>query len=119
MPMSDLQRLYAAAQASQGHGPAGPPPQPREAPPQPGAGRFPAQDQNGGSVRYPDARQKKLAIRPFNGKVLYVVLGSGFLEWGRRFERQVNIAQSACGFTWPEDVKMDLLSHYLSGTVER
>ncbi|KAG2950322.1 hypothetical protein PC119_g4221 [Phytophthora cactorum] len=68
MPMSDLQRLYAAAQAPQGHGPAGPPPQPREAPPQPGAGRFPAQDQNGGGVRYPDARQKKLAIRPINSK---------------------------------------------------
>ncbi|KAG2765365.1 hypothetical protein PC129_g9233 [Phytophthora cactorum] len=93
MPMSDLQRLYAAAQAAQGHGPVGPPPQPREAPPQPSSGRFPAQDQNGGGVRYPDARQKKLAIRPFNGKVLYVGLGSGFLEWGRRFERQVNIAQ--------------------------
>ncbi|KAG2786375.1 hypothetical protein PC129_g18001 [Phytophthora cactorum] len=46
----------------------GPPPQPREAPPQPGAGRFPAQDQNGGGVRYPDALQKKLSIRPFNGK---------------------------------------------------
>ncbi|KAG2803041.1 hypothetical protein PC118_g7938 [Phytophthora cactorum] len=27
-----------------------------------------ARDQNGGGVRYPDALQKKLSIRPFNGK---------------------------------------------------
>eukprot|EP00644_Phytophthora_capsici_P016294 jgi/Phyca11/117761/e_gw1.34.381.1 len=65
-----------------------------------------------GAVRYPDARQKKLAIRPFDGKEPYVGLGSGFLEWGKRFERQVNIAQSAY-------VKMDLLGHSLSGTAER
>ncbi|KAG3022908.1 hypothetical protein PC120_g7847 [Phytophthora cactorum] len=77
MLMSDLQRLYTAAQASQGHRPTGPPPQPQEAPPQPGAGRFPAQDQNGDGV---------------------------------------NIEQSA---TCPEDVKVDLLGHYFSGTAER
>lgn len=67
-------------------------------------------------VRYQDARKKKLGIRPYDGKELYVGIGAGFLEWGHRFERQVNLDQSACGFLSPEDVKVGL---YLSGTAER
>ncbi|KAG4040217.1 hypothetical protein PC123_g24242 [Phytophthora cactorum] len=45
-------------------------------------------NQNGSDVRYPDARQKKLAISQFDGKELYVGLGSGLLGWGCSFERQ-------------------------------
>ena len=32
--------------------------------------------------RVPDAQQRKLGIRPFDGKKLYQGLGSGFLSWG-------------------------------------
>lgn len=58
----------------------------------------------GGNFVYPDARQKELKIRPFDGKELYQGLGPGLLEWGRRFERQIVLAQSACGYFWPDDV---------------
>ncbi|POM64600.1 LOW QUALITY PROTEIN: Hypothetical protein PHPALM_19848 [Phytophthora palmivora] len=88
----------------------------REAKRRQGTGVF--QQQNP-QLRYPDARQKKLAIKPFDGRELYVRFGSGFLEWGRRFERQGALAQSACGLASPEDVKVDLLEHYLSGTAEK
>ncbi|GAB9471347.1 unnamed protein product, partial [Globisporangium polare] len=67
----------------------------------------------------PDARQRKLSIRPFDGKELYEGLGSGFLDWGHRFIRQVIMAQMACGFDWSEEVKADLLGHYLTSTAER
>ncbi|GMG14877.1 unnamed protein product [Phytophthora fragariaefolia] len=83
--VSNLQRLYAAAQAQQTPVP---PPQPHGAAEQRGYGQ-----QNPTGVYYPDARQKKPAIRAFNGKELYVGLGS--------------------------DVKVDLLGNYLSGTAEK
>nr|CCA27060.1 conserved hypothetical protein [Albugo laibachii Nc14] len=70
-------------------------------------------------LRAPIPPARKLSIRPFNGKELYEGLGSGFLDWGRRFVRQLVLAQMACGINWSEEVKADLLEHYLGGTAER
>ena len=51
------------------------------------------------SFATPNASQRKLSIRKFDGTELYKGLGSGFFNWGRTFLRAVNLAESACGFT--------------------
>uniref|UniRef100_A0AAV1T532 Integrase catalytic domain-containing protein n=1 Tax=Peronospora matthiolae TaxID=2874970 RepID=A0AAV1T532_9STRA len=70
-------------------------------------------------ARVPDARQRKLNIRHFDGKELYQGLGSGFLSWGKKFVREVSFAERASGFPWSEDVKIDVLGHNLTGMAER
>ena len=67
----------------------------------------------------PTASQRKLNIRKFDGTELYKGLGSGFFYWGRSFMRAASLAEASCGFMWTEDVKVDLLGHFLAGTAER
>jgi hypothetical protein len=63
----------------------------------------------------PNHKQMRLMINKFDGKETYKGLGSGFREWGERFLRAIEIAQRHCGFFWPEDIKIDCISHYLEG----
>ncbi|KAG2811152.1 hypothetical protein PC112_g15749 [Phytophthora cactorum] len=65
MPMSHLQRLYVAADLGDQPPAMGPLHQNGQG--QTGAGRYPAPNQNTVGT-YPDARQKKLAIGPYDGK---------------------------------------------------
>ena len=52
----------------------------------------------GPMIGVPTPKQTKLSITKFSGKEQYKGLGSGFKEWGKRFLRQVNLAQRATGF---------------------
>ena len=72
-----------------------------------------------GNYGMPTAIQRKLNIRKFDGTELYKGLGSGFFDWGRTFMRAVSLAEASCGFSWTEDVKVDLLGHFLAGTTGR
>ena len=64
-------------------------------------------------VWYP-AKTKESSNSTIDGHELYEGLGSEFLEWGRRFERHIDLAQPSCGFKWPEDGKVYLLGFYIS-----
>ena len=44
----------------------------------------------------PDNRERKLAFQPIDGKEIYRGLGSGILEWGKEFVRQVSFSERAC-----------------------
>ena len=63
----------------------------------------------------PDAQQRKLALQPLDGKELYHGLGSGFVEWGKAFVRQVGFAERAGGFVCSEDIKIYVLGQHLDG----
>uniref|UniRef100_A0AAV1VI54 Integrase catalytic domain-containing protein n=2 Tax=Peronospora matthiolae TaxID=2874970 RepID=A0AAV1VI54_9STRA len=105
------QRAPASAPPPQEHA-ALPPPQ-QFAPPQ----AYVRPGLNGYGM--PSASQRKLNIRKFDGTELYRGLGSGFFDRGRTFLRAVSLAEASCGFGWTEDVKVDLLGHFLASTAKR
>jgi hypothetical protein len=74
---------------------------------------------SGEKRRIPQMKDMKLSIVPFDGTEVYPGLGAGFDDWGRRFVREVTIAEEASGMTWPEDLKVDRLNRCLSGKAER
>ena len=65
-----------------------------------------------------DAQHRKLALQPFDGKNLYHGLGRGFLEQVKELVRQVRFAERACGFAWPEDIKVDVMGQHLTGKAQ-
>uniref|UniRef100_M4BBM3 RxLR effector candidate protein n=1 Tax=Hyaloperonospora arabidopsidis (strain Emoy2) TaxID=559515 RepID=M4BBM3_HYAAE len=69
--------------------------------------------------RVPDARQRKLGVRPFDGKELYQELGSGLLSGRKSFVRQIQFVERACVFPWSDDINVDILGHKLKGMAER
>ena len=48
-------------------------------------------------MRFPTARDMKLAKQPFDGEEVYLGLGVPFTRWGHRFLRQLSYAQQASG----------------------
>src|SRR5689334_10465455 len=48
-------------------------------------------------IGMPKSKYMKLPIEPFTGKEIYEGLGSGFLQWGHKFVKQLIIAQHSSG----------------------
>ena len=69
--------------------------------------------------RVPDSQHRRLAPQPFDGKDIYHGLESGFLEWGKEFVLQLSFSERPCGFSWPEDIKVDVLGQHLAGTAQK
>ncbi|OWY94007.1 Mitochondrial Carrier (MC) protein, partial [Phytophthora megakarya] len=69
-------------------------------------------------VKVPLAKNCKLNLRCFNGSELYKGLGAGFKQWSVNFKQQVDLAERACGYRWPEEVKISVLGSYLRGNAE-
>ena len=70
------------------------------------------------AIGMPDAREQNLALQPFDGKELYYGLDTGFIEWSKKFVRQVGFAERACGFMWPEDIKVDFFGQHSAGKAQ-
>ncbi|GMF63150.1 unnamed protein product [Phytophthora fragariaefolia] len=68
---------------------------------------------------YPNHNHAKLSIRAFDGRETYEGLGSGFEQWGLMFIVQMDMAERACGFKWPEEVKLSKLAQHLTGKAGR
>nr|CCA15800.1 hypothetical protein TcasGA2_TC004282 [Albugo laibachii Nc14] len=67
----------------------------------------------------PDSQQRMFAPQPYDGKEIYHGIGSGFLEWGKDFVRQISFSERACGFSWPKDINVDVLGQHLAGVINQ
>ncbi|GMF57080.1 unnamed protein product [Phytophthora fragariaefolia] len=76
---------------------------------------------HGGDVPYgyPSYGQSKLSVRDFDGRETYKGLGAGFEQWELMFIGQIDMAERACGFRWPEEVKLNKLAQHLTGEAGR
>jgi hypothetical protein len=80
----------------------------------------PQQDDDGvAQFGYPNYGQLKLSIRDFDCRETYKGLGARFEQWGLMFIGQVGMAECACGFRWPEEVKLNKLAQHLTGKAGR
>lgn len=68
-----------------------------------------------GSNRVSLAKDAKLDIRVFTGKELHKGLGGGFKNCGRAFREELEMAQEACGYAWPEKYKFSKLDACFRG----
>ena len=71
------------------------------------------------TARMPAMKNLRLLIDKFDGSELYPGLGSGFASWGAKFLKQLELAEQISGVTWSEDLKMERLGSYLTGTAEK
>nr|CCA26923.1 conserved hypothetical protein [Albugo laibachii Nc14] len=65
-------------------------------------------------IKFPAARNIKLAIQPFDERETYSGLEAPFTQWGYSFLRQLSHAQQASGGIWIEEMKRDCLGRHLS-----
>ncbi|GMF15401.1 unnamed protein product [Phytophthora fragariaefolia] len=89
------------------------------APPQQVGGQ--ALSVHGGDVPYGYSSygQSKLSVRDFDGRETYKGLGAGFEQWALMLIGQIDMAERACGFRWPEEVKLNKLAQHLTGKAGR
>ncbi|GMF49894.1 unnamed protein product [Phytophthora fragariaefolia] len=68
--------------------------------------------------KVPSAKDAKIPLRNFEGNEVYKGLGSGFEQWVLLFIEQVEMAEIACGYKWPETFKVNKFGQHLRGKAE-
>ncbi|GMF36918.1 unnamed protein product [Phytophthora fragariaefolia] len=71
-----------------------------------------------GPEKVPSAKDAKISLPNFEGNEVYKSLGSGFEQWPLLFIEQVEMAEIACGYEWPERFKVNKFGQHLRGKAE-